>query len=261
MLAWLDRGDAADLVIDPDVSAARAAIAPMADRIDFVVQPRDARVPVRLFVADMDSTMIGQECIDELADYAGKKAEVAEVTERAMNGELGFREALAERVALLGGLRVSTVTECLKHRIRARPGARTLVATLGAEGVFTQLVTGGFTAFADPLAEQIGFDAVAANRLSVEDGRLIGTTEGPVIDSAAKRKLLERRRTELGIAAAAVMAAGDGANDVPMIEAAGIGIGFRPKAVVEDAADGVIQHHDLDALLWAAGIPRARWVV
>lgn len=227
--------------------------------VDFAVWTRE-RVPARLFVADMDSTMIGQECIDELADYAGFKDKVAAITERAMHGELDFTHALAERVALLNGLDEGVIQQCLAERIRPNRGAATLVRTMHTRGAETILVSGGFTAFVAPIARQIGFDRFEANVLGVRDGRLTGVTEGRVVDSCVKQEVLVEARERLGLPRAATLAIGDGANDIPMILEAGLGVAYRAKPALAAVADAKLDHHGLDALLWMQGIPQRDWV-
>ena len=214
----------------------------------------------RLFVADMDSTMIGQECIDEVADYAGVKPQVAAITARAMQGELDFAGALRERVALLAGLEEAVLAKCLAERVRPNPGAETLVATLRHHRVTCLLVSGGFTAFAEPIGAMLGFDAVRANILSRRDGKLSGTVDGPIVDSQTKLYELEQAQARLGLARNATMAIGDGANDKPMVEAAGWGVAYHAKPALAAAADARLEHHGLDALLWAMGLPRSAWV-
>ena len=258
-LTWIDEGDATDLAFEGDVGSARAALASI-DGLDFAIRAGN-RVPARLFVADMDSTMIGQECIDELGDYAGFKDEVAAITERAMQGELDFASALAERVALLKGLNQSVIGECLRERIRPNPGAKALVATMKAQGALTVLVSGGFTDFVGPIAAELGFDRFHANVLGVRQGTLSGTTTGPIVDAAAKRRIAGEVLAELGAGPEALVAVGDGANDAPMVELAGLGVGYRPKPALARIADGVIRHHDLTAVLWMQGIPRRDWVI
>lgn len=256
---WVDEGDAADFAIDGDGELARAALDKL-DGVDFALWPGD-RVAARLFVADMDSTMIGQECIDELADYAGFKEEVAAITERAMQGELDFAHALAERVALLEGLDQKVLEQCLQTRIRPNPGAATLVATLKSRGVLTVLVSGGFTDFVRPISMQLGFERMMANHLAVgAGGRLTGRTVGRIVDAAAKRRVAEEILSAKEWGPDSLMAVGDGANDVPLIELAGLGIGYRPKPALANAANGLVRHHDLPALLWMQGIPRRDWV-
>lgn len=233
--------------------------------IDAVFQPADMlvargaiKVP-RLFVSDMDSTMIGQECIDELADYAGLKAQIAAITERAMQGELDFEAALRERVALLAGLEESAITACLADRITATPGARTLVATLAAMGTRTVLVTGGFHHFADPVAEMLGFHRVVGNQLAVEKGRLTGGLLGPITDSAVKAAVLREELADLGKGARS-LAIGDGANDIPMIQVAQYGFAYRAKPKARAAANGRVDSPDLTAVLTLLGVPRERWI-
>jgi phosphoserine phosphatase len=225
---------------------------------DLLVSDREIEVP-KLFVSDMDSTMIGQECIDELADFAGLKERVAAITERAMLGELDFASALKERVGLLAGLPEETITTCLVERIRPVEGARTLVATLKAKGCRTVLVTGGFHHFADAVADDLGFDHVVANRLAVAGGRLSGSLAGAITDSGVKRQVLVEEGARLG-EGAATLATGDGANDIPMIEAATWGLAYRAKPKARAAADGWIDRGDLTAILSLLGIPREEWV-
>lgn len=232
--------------------------------IDAVFQPADMLVArgaialPRLFVSDMDSTMIGQECIDELADYAGLKPQIAEITERAMQGELDFEAALRERVALLAGLDEGAIHACLTDRITAMPGAKTLVATLAALGARTVLVTGGFHHFADPVAQQLGFHRVVGNRLEVEGGKLTGGLIGPITDSAVKAAVLQEELTLLGEGAHS-LATGDGANDIPMIEAATYGFAYRAKPKARAAANGRIDAGDLTAVLTLLGVPKDQW--
>jgi phosphoserine phosphatase len=225
----------------------------MGDAIDVVVQPRHGRRK-RLFLADMDSTMIGQECIDELADHVGARAHVAAITERAMRGEIEFAPALRERVALLAGLPVSIFEEVMAHRIRLTPGARALVATLRRDGVHTCLVTGGFTLFARRLAEMIGFHESRANRLELDAaGRLTGRVLEPIFGREGKRATLLELRRRLALSPDQTMAIGDGANDLAMLEAAGLGVAYHAKPKVAEAAAARIDHADLTALLYAQG--------
>ncbi len=244
----LDSGDPA-AVLD----AIDAVFAPPA----MLVAQGEIAVP-RLFVSDMDSTMIGQECIDELADYAGLKPQIAAITERAMQGELDFEAALRERVALLAGLDEAAIAACLAERIRPTPGAKTLVATLAALGARSVLVTGGFHHFADPVAEMLGFDRVVGNRLAVEQGRLTGGLIGPITDSAVKAAVLREELAGLGEAAHS-LATGDGANDIPMIEAATYGFAYRAKPKARAAANGRVDGADLTAVLTLLGIARSDW--
>ena len=206
---------------------------------DLLVADHEPIVP-RVFVSDMDSTMISAECIDELADFAGLKHQIAAITERAMQGELDFESALRERVLLLRDLSSGTIAECLDTRIAPMPGARTLVATLKAKGCRTVLVTGGFHQFADPVAEQLGFDRVVANRLDVADDKLTGGLVGPITDSSVKRKALLDEAAALGDDVP-TLAMGDGANDIPMLEAATWGIAYHAKPKARAAADRLLR--------------------
>jgi len=225
---------------------------------DAIVARDEIRIP-DLFVSDMDSTMIGQECIDELADYAGIKDQIAAITERAMLGELDFESALRERVGLLAGLDEDAIATCLAERIRPVQGARTLVATLKHRGCKTVLVTGGFHHFADPVAADLGFERVAANRLAVHDGKLAGGLVGAITDSSVKARVLAEEMALLGEGAVS-LATGDGANDIPMLEAATYGVAYRAKPKARAAANGWIDRGDLTAVLKLLGIPERDWV-
>ena len=256
--SWIDEGDAVDLAIAGGGEAIRSALEGW-ESVD-IIPHADGDRSKRLFVADMDSTMIGQECIDELADYAGVKPQVADITERAMRGELDFGGALAERVALLRGLDENVIGRCLAERVSPNPGAATLVGTLNARDVTTVLVTGGFTAFAEPVARDLGYAYVYANRLEVEKGKLTGRTVGGIVDGARKASVLRETQESLQLGRSQTMAIGDGANDSAMIKLAGLGIGYRPKPALAEVADAVLLNHSLDALLWSLGIPRADWI-
>ena len=228
--------------------------------VDVVVQRQEGRRK-KLLIADMDSTMIGQECIDELADFAGVKDRVAEITERAMRGELAFEPALRERVALLKGLPASVVEQVIAERIRLTPGGRTLVATMRAHGAHTCLVSGGFTAFTSKIAAMVGFDENHANTLLADaGGKLTGEVADPVLGREAKLATLNALRTRFGLARDATLAAGDGANDIPMLAAAGLGVAFHAKPAVKEAAAARIDHGDLMALLYAQGYRREEFV-
>jgi len=192
---WLDEGKAADIFFAMDPVTARAVLTEVGDAIDVIVQPAAIREKA-LIIADMDSTMITVECIDELADYAGIKPQIAEITERAMRGELDFAGALNERVALLKGLPDSAIDQCRAERVRIMPGAKALVRTMKARGARTLLVSGGFTRFTGPVAEEIGFDANVANVLEIADGALLGTVVTPIVDAARKRR--HRSRADAG---------------------------------------------------------------
>ncbi|MFZ1743444.1 MAG: phosphoserine phosphatase SerB [Pontixanthobacter sp.] len=219
---------------------------------------RDAVQFPKLFVSDMDSTIIGQECIDELADFAGLKDHVAAITERAMQGEIDFETALRDRVALLKDLDESAISQCLTDRIHPTEGARALVQTLRAGGCRTALVTGGFHHFADVVAEGVGFERVVGNRLGVEGGKLTGGLVGPIADSATKLAVLREESARLH--GGAILAAGDGANDIPMLEAATYGFAFKAKAKARAAASCWIDEGDLTAILRLLGIPQSDWV-
>lgn len=240
-----------------DAGALRGVLGEHFDPCDLLVAHDTIEVP-RLFVSDMDSTMIGQECIDELADYAGIKDQIAAITERAMQGEIDFPTALRERVELLTGLEENAVTSCLTERITSVAGAATLVATLKARGCRTVLVTGGFHHFADSVAERLGFDRVVGNRLVVVEGRLTGALAGALSDGATKAETLREEAASLG-ERARTLAMGDGANDVPMLAAADYGIAYRAKPVARAAADGWVERGDLTAVLSLLGIPKSEW--
>jgi phosphoserine phosphatase len=254
---WIDEGDAADLGFAGDGGAARWALSSL-DDVDVVIQPAEPRWR-KLLVADMDSTIIGQECIDELADYAGLKDEVARITDRAMQGEIDFSGALRERVRLLAGLDQRALGRCLDERVQITSGAETLVQTMRAGGASCLLVSGGFLSFANPIAEAVGFDRVKANRLVFAGGKLSGEVGDPIVDATAKHDALVEAREQLGLARDDVLAVGDGANDVMMIEEAGLGIAYRAKPALAEVADAELKHHGLDALLWVQGVRRRDW--
>jgi len=256
-LHWIDEGDAADLRFAGKSKEARWALDGL-EGVDVIVQPEEPRWK-RLFVADMDSTIIGQECIDELADYAGLKEKVARITERAMQGELDFPGALRERVRLLAGLDERELKRCLDERVRLTAGAETLVQTMRAGGASCLLVSGGFLSFAEPVARTVGFDRVRANRLVFAGGKLSGEVGDPIVDAIAKRDSLIEAREQLGLRPEDVLAIGDGANDKMMIEEAGLGIAFRAKPALVEVADAELRHHGLDALLWVQGVRRRDW--
>ena len=257
-LHWIDEGDAADLTFNGDAKAARWALDGL-DGMDLVVQPEEPRWK-RLLVADMDSTVIGQECLDELADFAGLKREIAEITERAMQGKLDFKAALRERVAMLSGLDEDAISRCLAERVVPNPGAATLVRTMRLGGARSILVTGGFVSFADPIAKLLGFHEVRANRLLFDGKQLSGSVEDPIVDAQAKLDALIEAREEMGLSQEQVLAIGDGANDRLMIQEAGLGVAYHPKPALAEVADARLDHHGLDALLWAQGIRRRDWV-
>jgi phosphoserine phosphatase len=267
---WLDPGLALDIPFTPDGAddnrivgrRSRAALCALLDGapIDIVVQKASARRK-RLLLADMDSTMIGQECVNELADYVGQKARVATITERAMRGEIAFEPALRERVALLAGLPVAVVGEVIAKRITLTPGGPTLVRTMRANAAHTCLVSGGFVQFTAPIAALIGFAENRGNRLIVDaSGRFSGTVAEPVLGRDAKLNTLIELRVRLTLAAEETLVVGDGANDLLMIEAAGLGVAYHAKPIVAEAAAARIDHGDLTALLYAQGYRRAEFV-
>jgi len=254
---WIDEGDAADLAFSGDAKAARWALTSLGS-VDVVLQPGEPRWR-RLLVSDMDSTIIGQECIDELADYVGLKDKVARITERAMKGELDFPQALRERVRLLTGLDQAELARCLVERVHLTAGAETLVQTMRAGGASCLLVSGGFLSFAEPVARMVGFDRVRANRLVFAGGKLSGEVGDPIVDAMAKLDALVEARDQLGLARDDVLAVGDGANDNLMIEEAGLGVAYRAKPALAEVADAELKHHGLDALLWVQGVQRREW--
>jgi phosphoserine phosphatase len=261
---WLAERTAADIPFSLSAGVDQPSVAAQLRRliggIDVVVQA-SANRRKKLFLADMDSTMIGQECIDELADFVGLKAHVAAITERAMRGEIAFEPALRERVALLEGLKVSVVEEVLRDRIRLTAGARALVSTMRANGARTCLVSGGFTLFTDRIAAMIGFDEARANRLTLIDGhKLAGLVAEPIFGRDGKRAALIEMRQELGLAKDETMAIGDGANDMDMIAEAGLGVAYHAKPKVAAAAPARIDHGDLTALLYVQGYRRDEFV-
>ena len=258
---WLSRGEACeiscratDLAEARDIGAmvaARYAQAP----VDINVVPVASRRKM-LLVADMDSTIIEQECIDEIADLAGIKPAIAAITERAMRGELPFEPALRERVALLAGLPETALDKVMAERVTLMPGARILTATMRAHGAYCALVSGGFTYFTSRVAARAGFDEDRANVLEIADGKLAGRVREPILGRAAKLEALEELTRARGLYPAATMAVGDGANDLAMIKAAGLGVAYRAKPVVAAEAQASIRHGDLTALLYLQGYRR-----
>jgi phosphoserine phosphatase len=215
--------------------------------------------PRRLFIADMDSTMISVECIDELAAYAGAKDRVSAITERAMSGELNFEQALTERVALLRGLSEADLEACYRQRVRFNAGALRLVETMKSRGVVTALVSGGFTYFSKRVAKAAGFQIHRANVLVIAEGKLTGEVARPILGRSAKVDMLRSICAEHGFSAEQVVAVGDGANDISMIEAAGLGVAYRAKATLKESADACLDVSDLTAILALQGIPEKEW--
>ena len=251
---WLSENRALDLPFEGEPDAVRAAVAKPNEEwgLDLNVLPMKGRRK-RLLVADMDSTIIGCECIDELADMAGIKPHVAAITERAMRGELDFEAALRERVALLKGLPLERVARVYAERVRLNPGAKALIATMRANGAYCVLVSGGFTYFTSRVAADAGFDHHQGNTL-IDDGKaLTGEVGEPVLGRAAKLEALERTAAERGIAMDETLAIGDGANDLAMIQRAGLGVAYHAKPVIAAAAGAAINHGDLTAILYLQG--------
>lgn len=259
---WLEPGRACDVYLHdaPDLIL-RSKVLTICNKmgVDCIIQENATRAK-HLLISDMDSTMIGQECIDELADCVGLKPQVSAITERAMRGELDFPSALRERVALLKGLDESALQEVFDKRITLMPGAKILVATMRARGAHCVLVSGGFQFFTARVAKALRFDAEEANQLLVENGKLTGKVVEPILDKNSKCAALHRVCTEKNIPLSAALAIGDGANDLPMLLDAGLGVAYHAKPVVREAAKATIDFNDLTALLFAQGIPKTEWV-
>jgi len=261
---WLEEDVAADLFFtgDADVLALareRLRVALAAAPIDAIAQRAEGRRK-KLLLADMDSTLIGQECVDELAARVGLGPRVAAITERAMRGEIAFEPALRERVRLLAGLPESVIAEVLESRITLNPGARTLVQTMRAGGAHTAIVSGGFTQFTGAIAARLGIHEHRANELVVENGVLVGRVGEPILGRDAKLATLRDLRAEHGLAPSETLAIGDGANDLAMLGEAGLGVAYRAKPAVAAAAHARIEHSDLSALLYAQGYPRSAFI-
>ena len=250
---------ALDIFFDGDPVAVRAQLEAVSGEVDIAVQPAANRRK-QLLISDMDSTMITIECIDELADYAGIKPQIAAITERAMLGELDFEEALRGRVALLKGLDSAAIQQCLDERVKIMPGAEQLVRTMAQGGAATILVSGGFTKFAKPVAQAIGFESFHANVLGENGGHLTGELDGPIVDSKRKDELLQSAAQAANLPLDLCVAVGDGANDIPMLQRAGLGIAYHAKPKAAQAADIAIRYNDLTALLYIQGISADQWV-
>ncbi|MCF1743289.1 phosphoserine phosphatase SerB [Paradevosia shaoguanensis] len=250
---WLTQRIACEIIAPKSTDPLATARLHIKDRaIDAALVPSENRRK-KLLIADMDSTMIEQECIDELADALGIKDEVADITARAMNGELDFEQALDTRVALLKGLERAVIEEIRRERITLAPGGRALVHTMKAYGAYTALISGGFTFFADYIAKRIGFDEATANVLEFADDKLTGTVTKPIVDKTTKLARLNALAAEHGLSQANTLAVGDGANDLDMIRASGLGVALHAKPVVAEQAHVRIDHGDLTALLYLQG--------
>lgn len=262
---WLAEGIACDLpLFEEDEAAAIAAVAAVraifsSEPVDFNLVPADRRRK-QLLIADMDSTMIHQECIDELGIAAGAGEHIKEVTRRAMRGELDFVEALNERVSFMKGLPESAIRKVIDEIITFVPGGRTLVSTMKVNGAYCALISGGFVQFTGHVAKECGFHTHQANQLIIEEGRLTGHVVQPALGSAAKLEALNRLTAEHDLELAEALAVGDGANDVAMLQAAGMGVAIHAKPAVRDAAQYVIDHGDLTALLYLQGYHRTEFV-
>ncbi len=256
---WLAVDEAAEFplaAIPDNVDDVRASLA---DQVDLNILPDDNRKK-RMVLADMDSTMIQQECIDELAEEAGVGAFVKDITARAMNGELDFDGALTERVALLKDLPEGVIDTVVENRITLMPGGKTLLATMKAQGGYAALVSGGFTAFTSRVSDLLGFDENRANSLLIEDGKLTGKVGLPILGREAKVQALEEITARLGISEADVVAVGDGANDLGMLTRAGFGVALHAKPSVQAECALRVNHGDLTALLYLQGYPKAEFV-
>lgn len=260
---WLEEDKACDVIIGGALDAKmwQALWLCAHDmQIDAVLQPAVGRRK-RMLISDMDSTMIAQECVDELADFAGLKDEVAAITHKAMNGELEFKAALKERVALLKGLQESVLQEAYDKHITLMPGARTLVQTMRKYNAYCLLVSGGFTFFTSRVAEALGFHDHESNVLDIDEGVLTGTVQEPIRDKEAKLEALQAACKVHNLQSEEVLAIGDGANDLPMLLAAGLGVAYHAKPAVQDQAKAVLCYSDLSGLLYVQGYERGEWVV
>ncbi len=261
-VSWLAEDIAVDIFFDGDLEGAKESLTPelRTENFDFGFQHANHRRK-KLLVADMDSTIIQCECIDELADYAGLKEKISAITEAAMQGELDFEQALRERVALLAGMDSAVLETVYRERVKLMPGARALIKTINAGGANTVLVSGGFTYFTSKIAAVTGFQVNRGNILEIKDSQLTGRVLDPIVDSTTKLNSLIEFREKAALSPHEVMAVGDGANDIPMIREAGLGIAYHPKPAAAAAADIVIRHGDLTALLYLQGYSDAEFVM
>lgn len=252
---WLRRGRAIQMRFAGAPADVQLTSAREAAQVDLLFKEgEEGFAPKKLLICDMDSTIIEQECIDELADFAGLRDKVEKITEAAMRGELDFSSALRERVGLLKGLPESTMQQVFDERITLSKGAAWLVRAMKREGAHCVLVSGGFVFFTERVARAAGFDAHFGNRLGVEGGMLTGEVIEPILTKESKLKILEHKINELGITADDVLAIGDGANDIPMLQHAGMGVAYRAKETTQRAAQYQLNEADLETLLWAQGI-------
>lgn len=259
--AWLSEDQVFDFYFEdenPRSEALLEAAGLSGQAIDCIIQNVETRAK-KLFVADMDSTIIAQECIDEIAKEFGLGEKIAPITEAAMLGKLDFQDALKERVALLKGLPKEGLQKILETRIHFNPGAQTLIATLKTMGVKTALVSGGFTFFTGPLGKTLGFDLVKSNHLEFEDGVLTGKVADPIVDGETKKAFLIEISKKNGFQQNQTLALGDGANDIPMFEAAGLSLAYHGKPAAQKAASGNLRHFDLTGVLFALGIPESQF--
>lgn len=254
---WLSKGEAAEFAAPPDLAELRRSLAHLP--IDINTVPRTNRRK-RLLIADMDSTMIQQECIDELGIVAGLGDKIKAITVRAMSGEIDFADALKERVGLMAGLDASVIDAIMRDRITLMPGGRTLVTTMKAHGAYTALVSGGFRQFTSRVAAQIGFHANEANDLIIENGKLAGKVAEPILGKEAKLAALTHLSLVNGLTPASAIAVGDGANDIPMLQAAGMGVALHAKPKVREAVSLCINHGDLTALLYLQGYKKTEFM-
>jgi len=262
---WLSEGEACDITFTlvelSEITTIRDRVreALKGAAIDVVCQQRQSRRK-RLLVADMDSTLIGQECIDEIADYVGLRPKISEITERAMRGELEFEPALRERVGLLKGVDEKALQTLFDEQITLNPGARTLARTMSAHGARSVIVSGGFTFFTERVAEASGFDAYQANTLEIEGGKLTGRVIEPILGQQAKLDALRHYRKIMELDHIDTLCVGDGANDLAMLSEAGLGVAYHAKPMVAAKAHARVNHGDLTALLFAQGYARDEFV-
>lgn len=262
---WLAQGEAVDLPLNEINADNLKTLSSQINELlkdmpfDFALQPQEHRRK-KLLISDMDSTIIGEECIDEIAYMAGIKPKIADITERAMRGEIEFEAALRERVGLLKDLDVKTLDTVIKDRLNLNKGARTLVQTMAANDAFCALVSGGFTFFTEKIAAMTGFHTTRANTLEIANDKLTGQVIPPILGSAAKKQALEQFTKEQNILAEETLAVGDGANDLEMIKASGLGIAYYAKPIVAAEADAAVNHTDLTALLYMQGYKKIEFV-